>query len=235
MESGCKKNMDKQAFINRTAEYVRNVLEGEGSGHDWFHVQRVWKTAKYLGGQEKADLFVVELAALLHDIADWKLNDGDEKAGLKKVEDWLTQNELEKTVLEQVLFIVDNMSFSKELEGKRIDTIEGFVVQDADRLDALGAVGIARTFAYGGNHSRPLYDPAIKPKFFDDFEEYKKYKTTSLNHFYEKVLLIKDRLNTESAKELGEKRHQFVENYLEQFLAEWECEYAESETKMKKN
>ena len=227
--------MNKQEIINKTAEYVRSVLEGEGSGHDWFHVERVWKTAKYLGAKEKADLFVVELAALLHDIADWKLNDGDEKAGLKKVEKWLVENAVNQKEKEHILFIIDNMSFSKELEGKRINTVEGFVVQDADRLDALGAIGIARTFAYGGKHDRTLYDPSIEPKFFDDFKEYKKYKTTSLNHFYEKIILLKDRLNTKSAKELGEKRHQFVENYLKQFLAEWECDYKESKAKMKKS
>lgn len=217
--------MDKQEIINRTIEYVRNILTGEGSGHDWFHVERVWKTAKYLAQKENADLFVVELASLLHDIADWKLNDGDEKAGLEKVRVWLFQNGVEQKELERILNIIDQMSFSKELEGKKINTTEGFVVQDADRLDSLGAIGIARTFAYGGNRNRPLYDPDIEPKLFDNFEEYKKYKTTSLNHFYEKILLLKDCLNTETAKELGEKRHKFVAQYLEQFLNEWKCEY----------
>lgn len=217
--------MDKQEIINKTVEHVRGILTGEGSGHDWFHVERVWKTAKFLAEKENADFFVVEMAALLHDIADWKLNGGDEKAGLRKVEDWLVERRVAKEEKAHILFIIDNMSFSKEMEGKKINTVEGFVVQDADRLDALGAIGIARTFAYGGKHSRPLYDPAVAPKSFDDFEEYKKYKTTSLNHFYEKVLFLKDRLNTQAARELGEKRHAFVEGYLKQFLEEWECEF----------
>jgi len=214
--------MDKQEIIDRTVEFSKNFFEGESSGHDWWHTERVWKTAKCLAEKENADLFVVQMAALLHDVADWKLNGGDEKAGLKKVQDWLKENDVEKGDAEHISNIIDRMSFSKEIGGKTIDTIEGFVVQDADRLDAIGAIGIARAFTYGGSHSRLLYDPNIKPKFFKDVEEYKKYKTTTLNHFYEKILLLKDRLNTESAKQIGEKRHKFVEDFLGQFIEEWE-------------
>lgn len=215
--------MDKQEIIKKTAEHAKKFFEGEGSGHDLFHTQRVWKTAKYLAEKENADLFVVEMAALLHDVADWKLNDGDEKAGLQKVQTWIEQNGVERNELEHILKIIDNMSFSRETEGKKIDTIEGFVVQDADRLDAIGAVGIARTMTYGGKHGRILHDPEIKPKTFDNIEEYKKYKTTTINHFYEKLLLLKDKMNTEAAKKIAGKRHKFMEDFLKEFYEEWEC------------
>lgn len=165
--------MNKLEIIKKTTEYVKEILDGEGSGHDWFHVERVWKMAKFIGKKEKADLFIVELAALLHDVADWKLNDGDEKAGLKKVANWLEKCEVEELEKTHILYIIDSMSFSKELDGKKLKTIEGFVVQDADRLDALGAIGIARTFAFGGNRKRKIYDPNEKPKKIASFNEYK--------------------------------------------------------------
>jgi uncharacterized protein len=217
--------MEKQEIINKTAEFARNFFEGENSGHDWFHTERVWKMAKYLAEKENAGLFVTEMAALLHDVADWKLNDGDEKAGLKKVQNWLEGNTVEEKAIEHILSIIDRMSFSKETEGKKIDTVEGFVVQDADRLDAIGAIGVARTFAFGGTRNRKIYDPNIKPKTIATFEQYKNGESTSINHFYEKILLLKDRLNTKAAKEIGEERHKFVEDFLKQFLKEWEGRY----------
>lgn len=217
--------MNKQEIIDKTVEFARNFFEGESSGHDWWHTERVWKMAKYLGKIENTDLFVVELAALLHDVADWKLNNGDEKAGLEKVRTWLEKNDVKKDELEHVLKIIDCMSFSKETEGKKIDTIEGFVVQDADRLDTIGAIGVARTFAFGGSRNRKIYDPERKPETIATFEQYKNSESTSINHFYEKILLLKDRLNTKAAKEIGKKRHKFVEYYLEQFFEEWECKF----------
>lgn len=217
--------MNKQEIIAKTADFVKETLENEGTGHDWKHVGRVWKTAKHLAQLEGADFFICEMAALLHDVADWKLNNGDEKAGLKKVEDWLISIDVEKTDIEKILYIIDNMSYSRETTGTKLETLEGFVVQDADRLDTLGAIGIARTFIYGAKHDRGLYDPEIKPRTFDDFEEYKKYVTTSINHFYEKILLLKDLMKTKEGRRIAQQRHEFVENFLEQFLKEWNCEF----------
>lgn len=217
--------MNKQEIINKTIVFAKDFFEGEGTGHDWEHSERVWKTARYLAQKETADFFIVEMAALLHDVADWKLNNGDEKAGLERVSDWLEKNKVADLDAQKILFIVDNVSFSKEKDGKKINTIEGFVVQDADRLDALGAIGIARTFAFGGNRNRKLYDPNQKPKNIETFEQYKNGESTSINHFYEKILLLKDMMNTETGKQLARKRHEFVENYLNQFFQEWECAY----------
>jgi uncharacterized protein len=217
--------MDKETIILKTITFAKNFFEGEGSGHDWWHTERVWKTAKYLAQKENTDFFVVEMAALLHDVADWKLNNGDEKAGLQKVKIWLEENEIENGQQDHILEIIDRMSFSKEKEGKKINTIEGFVVQDADRLDAIGAIGIARTFAFGGNRNRKIHDPNCKPEMITSFEQYKNRESTSINHFHEKILLLKDLLNTQTAKEIGEKRHKFVEEYLEQFSQEWECKF----------
>jgi uncharacterized protein len=217
--------MEKAEIIKRTADFVQEMLEKEGTGHDWKHAERVWKTAKHLAQQEGADFFICEIAALLHDVADWKLNNGDEKAGLKKVEDWLVLNAVEKAEIEKILYVIDNMSYSKETTGTKLESLEGFVVQDADRLDTLGAIGIARTFIYGAKHNRALYDPQIKPRTFDDFEEYKKYITTSINHFYEKILLLKDLMKTKEGKRIAQQRHEFVEKFLQQFLKEWNCEF----------
>jgi len=217
--------MNKQEIIDKTVEFAKNFFEGESSGHDWFHTERVWKTAKYLAEKENADLFVVELAALLHDVADWKLNDGDEKAGLQKVETWLEENNVERGDLEHILNIIDCMSFSKETESKKIDTVEGFVVQDADRLDAIGAIGIARTFAFGGNKKHTMHDPDIKPMIAKTSDQYKNHEKTSVNHFYEKLFLLKDLMKTETAKKIAKERHAFMEQYLEEFYKEWKCEY----------
>jgi uncharacterized protein len=217
--------MEKQKIISKTAEFAKNFFEGESSGHDWFHTERVWKTAKFLAEKEKADFFVVEMAALLHDVADWKMNNGDEKAGLARVEKWLGENDVDESYGRDIIFIVDNISFSKEKGGKKINTTEGFVVQDADRLDAIGAIGIARTFAFGGSRGRQIYNPAILPISIETFEQYKNRESTSVNHFYEKILLLKDMINTETGKKIAEERHKFVEKYLHQFMEEWECKF----------
>ena len=217
--------MEKADIIKRTADFVKENFSKERTGHDWKHAERVWKTAKYLAQREGADFFICEMASLLHDVADWKLNGGDEKAGLKKVENWLVSNHVEKNNIEKILYVIDNMSYSREATGTKLESLEGFVVQDADRLDTLGAIGIARTFIYGAKHDRALYDPEVKPRTFDDFEEYKKYVTTSINHFYEKILLLKDLMKTKEGRRIAEQRHVFVEKFLEQFLKEWECEF----------
>lgn len=211
----------EQEIIKKTKNFVKEKLSGEGSGHDWWHIYRVYQTAIKICEEEKGNLFIVKLAALLHDIADWKFNDGDDKAGGKEARKWLKQLKVEEEKINQVCQIIDNLSFKGAGEKNKIKTLEGKIVQDADRIDALGAIGIARTFAYGGFKKREIYNPHISPTLHQNFEEYKKSEGTSFNHFYEKILLLKDQINTKSALKIAEKRHQFLENYVEQFLLEW--------------
>lgn len=211
--------MDKKSVIKCTAAYVRKTAVSEGA-HDWWHVYRVWRMAKSIGKKERADLFVVELAALLHDIADWKFND-DEGAGPKLARQWLEKLDVNDSVITHVCSIIQNISFKGGTNKAFMETIEGKVVQDADRLDAIGAIGIGRTFAYGGFKGRPIHDPNIKPQRHASFEEYKKAEGTTVNHFYEKLLLLKDLMNTATAKRIAEQRHKFVEKYLERFFEEW--------------
>jgi len=212
---------DKKGIINQTAAHVRKKFEGEGSGHDWWHIQRVWNTAVTIAKQEQADLFIVELAALLHDIADHKFHDGDEEAGPKTAREWLSSFEIEKDSIDHICRIIRNVSF----KGAEVDTpmqsIEGKIVQDADRLDAIGAIGIARAFAFGGFKSRELYNPEIKPEIHNSFEAYKNSDGPTLNHFYEKLFLLKDRMNTKTAKQIAGERHKFMEMFVKQFLEEW--------------
>lgn len=214
--------MNKDSIISQTAAYVRGQMAGEGSGHDWWHVYRVWQMAKHLATEEKADLFVVELAALLHDIADWKFHDGDEEIGSKRAQEWLKSIDVDTGVIASVYQIIKEVSFKGAGVETKPSSKEGMVVQDADRLDALGAIGIARTFAYGGHKNREIYNPEIKPAEHTSFEEYKKNQSHTINHFYEKLLLLKDRMNTNAAKKIAEERHKFMEQYLERFYEEWE-------------
>lgn len=214
--------MTQEYVIQKTAEYVETKLLGEGSGHDWWHIYRVWKNAINISKNEKANMFIVELAALLHDIADWKFNNGDEEVGPKLAREWLEQNFVDEDIISHVCNIIKNISFKGAGVENGINTIEGMIVQDADRLDAIGAMGIARTFAYGGNKNREMYNPEIKPEFHKSFEEYKKNNSTTVNHFYEKLLLLKDLMNTNTAKNIAEQRHEFMEDFLKQFFEEWE-------------
>lgn len=214
--------MDKKEVIKQTADYARRTLEGEGSGHDWLHVYRVWKNAVHIGRNENADLYVVELAALLHDIADWKFYGGDDSVGPKKAKEWLENLSLEDKVVSHVCSIIKEMSFKGAGVKSGVTTIEGMVVQDADRLDAIGAIGIARAFAYGGHKGRLIYHPEIKPVMHESFEQYKNTVGTTVNHFYEKLLLLKDLMNTETGKQIAEERHKFMEQYLDRFFNEWE-------------
>jgi len=214
--------MNKEQIIKETAEYVKKVLGGEGTGHDWWHVYRVWRKAIHLGKEEKADLFVVQLAALLHDIADWKFNEGDDSVGPEMAREWLERMEVDKDTISHVCEIIEDVSFKGAGVDNRMKTVEGMVVQDADRLDALGAIGIARTFAYGGYKGREIYNPDIKPERHETFEAYKAKNGPSINHFYEKLLLLKDRMNTKTAKAIAERRHRFMEEYLDRFYQEWE-------------
>jgi uncharacterized protein len=209
-------------IINRTTDHVRAVLSGEGSGHDWWHIERVWRMARRIGQAEGVDLLVVELAALLHDIADWKAHGGDLAAGPKKAGEWLNTLHIEPAIVERVCQIIGNMSFKGAKVAEAVLSPEGQVVQDADRLDAIGAIGIARAFAYGGSRGRLLYDPACKPIDHDSAEAYLNNKGTTVNHFYEKLLLLKDRMNTPTGRAIAEERHRFMEDYLRQFYQEWE-------------
>ncbi|WML35056.1 HD domain-containing protein [Clostridium sp. OS1-26] len=208
-------------IVLETAEFVREKLEGEGSGHDWWHVYRVWKSAVNISKYEKADLLTVELAALLHDIADWKFYNGDQTIGPKIAVEWLIKQKVDYERIEHIASIIKDISFKGAGVKGEMSTIEGMIVQDADRLDAIGAIGIGRAFAYGGHKGRELYNPDIKPVYHESFEQYKKSQGTTINHFYEKLLLLKDLMNTARAKELAVKRHEFMEEFLKQFYSEW--------------
>jgi len=214
--------MNKPAILKATKKHVRKMLEGEGSGHDWWHIYRVWMMSKRLAKGEKADMFVVELAALLHDIADWKFNKGRFDIGPKIARAWLEKLKVDEAAIAHVCEIVKNISFKGAGVKNLINTKEGMVVQDADRLDAMGAIGIARAFAYGGYAGRTMYDPEIKSVKHRSFAAYKNAKSGTINHFYEKLLLLKDRMNTKTAKKIAAARHKFMEQYLDHFYKEWE-------------
>lgn len=214
--------MDKNDILEATAQFARQTLEGEGSGHDWWHIHRVRENAMAIGRAEGADLFVVELAALLHDIADWKFHDGDAEAGPRVSGEWLTEQGVEAAVIDHVCDIIRKLSFKGAGVNTDMPTLEGRVVQDADRLEAIGAMGVARCFAYGGHKSRPIYDPESEPTPHGSFEEYKKTSGSTINHFYEKLLLLKDRMQTPTGRRLAEGRHAFMESFLKQFFAECE-------------
>ena len=213
--------MDRQHVVARTQAFVRGQLAGEASGHDWWHVHRVWRTAIDIGREEGVDLYVVELAALLHDIADAKLHHGDEEIGPHTAAAWLRSLHVAEQTVEHVAAIVRYMSFKGAGVQTPMPTREGMVVQDADRLDALGAIGIARAFAYGGFRGRVLHDPDSSPVLHATVEDYFSHQGSTLNHFSEKLLLLKDRMNTESARRIASERHQFMEHFLTQFSAEW--------------
>ncbi|HCC23600.1 TPA: phosphohydrolase [Candidatus Falkowbacteria bacterium] len=213
--------MTKKQIIKKTAKHIKSKLTGEGSGHDWWHVYRVWKNALHIGKHESVDLFVVELAALLHDIADWKFNHGDDNVGPRKAREWLEKSAVDEKVISHVCQIIKDASFKGAGVSTKMKTIEGMVVQDADRLDAIGAIGIGRTFAYGGAKGREMYNPEIKPEKHASFEQYKKNQSHTINHFYEKLLLLKDLMNTKTAKRMARKRHKVMENFLAEFFQEW--------------
>lgn len=191
----------------------------EGSGHDWWHIHRVRNLAIHLAKEEGGDPFIVEMAALLHDLDDWKLSGNSH---MEQTKSWLKSMNLSEETSAQILEIIEQVSFKGAGVETPTSSVEAAVVQDADRLDAIGAVGIARTFAYGGNKGRLLYHPDEKPEMHASFDEYKKTTAPTINHFYEKLLLLKDRMNTQTAKKMAEGRHKFMENYLEHFFAEWE-------------
>ena len=208
--------------LARTEAYVRERMTGEGTGHDWWHVDRVRRTALRLAREERADLYVVELAALLHDVADHKFHGGDETAGPRAAREWLGGLGVADEVVEHVAAIIAELSFKGAGVPTPMSTPEGAVVQDADRLDAIGAIGVARAFAYGGSRARALYDPDAPPEAHDSFDAYKRSNGSTVNHFHEKLLLLRDRMNTPAARRVAEGRHRFLETYLARFHAEWE-------------
>ena len=217
--------IEQQQIIEKTIVYVQEMLADDKTGHDWWHIQRVWQTALYIGQQEGADLFTVQIAALLHDIADWKFHNGDEWASAKSAKAWLLKHHVPVSLCEQISEIVYQVTFKGAGVKTDMSCLAGKVVQDADRLDAIGAIGIARAFTYGGCKQRSLYDPEIAPILHGSFEDYKKSQSTTINHFYEKMLLLKDLMNTATGKKLAEQRHLFIEQYLEQFFKEWNCQF----------
>lgn len=213
--------MDKMLIIEKTKEFVKDKLYGEGSGHDWFHIERVYNLAKFLANEENADTFIVEMASLLHDIDDWKFSKNN-TMDTTVTEEFLKSLEIDKDSFNKIITIIQTMSFKGGVVDSTQHTIEGKVVQDADRLDAIGAIGIARTFAYGGSKNRLMYDPSIKPMEFTSLEQVKSENNHTINHFYEKLLKLKDLMNTNSAKIIAEKRHKYMEHFLEEFYYEWD-------------
>jgi len=212
----------QQAIVEKCASFVRKELEQGEKGHDWWHIERVRRNACQIAATEPADLFVVELAALLHDIADSKFHDGDEEIGPERATRFLNSLQVEPSVTEHVAAIIRNISFKGGNQVSDFTSAELQVVQDADRLDAMGAIGIARAFHYGGFKNRLLYDPAVLPNLKMTKEEYKQSDAPTINHFYEKLLLLKDRMNTPTGKALAGQRHLFMEQFLAEFEREWQ-------------
>ena len=209
-------------IIDNTILFVKQQLKNAEGGHDWFHIERVYKNALLIAEGENCDLTVVKLGALLHDIADSKFHGGDETVGPKTARAFLESQNVSEDIILHVIAIIENISFKGGNFEKKFNSKELEIVQDADRLDAIGAIGIARTFNYGGFKNRPLYNPNIQPNMNMNKEEYKNSESPTLNHFYEKLLLLKDKMNTETGKEIAQKRHNFMVSFLSQFYAEWD-------------
>lgn len=212
------------SIIDKTILFVKEKLKNAEGGHDWFHIERVYKNSLLISKEEDCDIMVVKLGALLHDIADSKFNDGDESVGPKTARTFLESENISEEIIVHVINIIENISFKGGNFKKKFNSKELEIVQDADRLDAIGAIGIARCFNYGGFKNRALYNPAISPNLSMSKEEYKNSESPTLNHFYEKLLLLKDKMNTTSGKKIAEARHQYMQNFLSQFYAEWEGE-----------
>ena len=212
--------MNSNLILN-TIKFVKNELQNAEGGHDWFHIERVWKNSKLIAQSENVNIEIVELGALLHDIADSKFHNGDESIGPTKAKVYLESENVNANTINHVIAIIENISFKGGKTKRTFSSFELDVVQDADRLDAIGAIGIARTFNYGGFKNRGIYNPEIKPDLNMTKEEYKNSTSPTINHFYEKLLLLKDRMNTETGKKIAQQRHQFMEQYLKQFYNEW--------------
>jgi uncharacterized protein len=216
--------MNHSDIINKTILFVKEKLENAEGGHDWFHIERVYKNALSIADGEDCDANVVKLGALLHDIADSKFHYGDETIGPKIAREFLERENVDQTTIQHVINIIENISFKGGNTQKTFSSIELDIAQDADRLDAIGAIGIARAFNYGGFKNRSLHNPTIAPKFNMSKEEYKDSQAPTINHFYEKLLLLKDKMNTETGKQIAQERHRYMEGFLSQFYAEWDGE-----------
>lgn len=216
--------MDQETIIQKTIDFTKEVLTDAETGHDQWHIYRVWKLSKHIAKTEDVNLFIVELGALLHDIADSKFNDGDEEIGPSKAREFLSSLNVEEEVIIHIENIITNISFKGGKHLQKFKSPELDVIQDADRLDAIGAIGIARTFNYGGHKNREIYNSEIKPNLNMTKEEYKNSNAPTLNHFYEKLLLLKDRMNTKTGKEMANHRHKFIEQFLDEFHKEWDGE-----------
>ena len=214
----------KMILIDKTIAFVKEKLDNAEGGHDWFHIERVYKNSILIAQEEECDLIVVKLGALLHDIADSKFHDGDETIGPKTARAFLESENVFEETINHVINIIENISFKGGNFENKFSSKELEIVQDADRLDAIGAIGIARTFNYGGYKNRALYNPSIAPNLNMSKEEYKNSNSPTLNHFYEKLLLLKDKMNTATGKKIALERHKYMENFLSQFYAEWEGE-----------
>lgn len=213
--------MSSEEQLNKTIAFVKETLANAEGGHDWFHTERVYKTALLIAKTENVDVFIVSLGALLHDIADSKFHDGDETIGPKTAREFLFKINVDSAVIEHVVKIIENISFKGGNEKQTFNSPELEVIQDADRLDAIGAIGIARCFNYGGFKNRPLYNPEIKPNLSMSKEAYKASNAPTINHFYEKLLLLKDRMHTKTGKTIALERHNFMLKFLDQFYKEW--------------
>ncbi len=213
---------NKEKILVETRKYVKETLEKAEAGHDYWHIRRVLKNAEKIAEKEGGDLFVIRMGSLLHDIADAKFYDGDESVGPQKATEFLKKHQVEDELIKKIVLIIENISFKNSFEGQKYTSKELEIIQDADRLDAIGAIGIARAFIYGGYKNNPIYHPGISPKLTQTKQEYKKGKTTTINHFYEKLLKLKDMMNTETGKKMAEERHVFMESFLEQFYNEWD-------------
>jgi uncharacterized protein len=216
--------MSNPDLINKTILFVKEKLTNAEGGHDWFHIERVYKNALLIANGEACDVTVVKLGALLHDIADSKFHGGDESVGPKVAREFLESESVSDEVITHVIQIIDNISFKGGKTEKTFTSIELDIVQDADRLDAIGAIGVARAFNYGGFKNRAMYDPQIAPNLNMSKEEYKSNQAPTINHFYEKLLLLKDKMNTETGKQIAQERHQYMQGFLAQFYAEWDGE-----------
>jgi uncharacterized protein len=214
--------MSTTKLIDKTILFVKATLAQAEGGHDWFHIERVYKNALLIAASENCDLEIVQLGALLHDIADSKFHDGDETIGPRIARTFLEAEKVASATIDHVIAIIENISFKGGKVARQFSSIELDIVQDADRLDAIGAIGIARTFNYGGFKNRALYHPDIAPNLSMTKEEYKNNEAPTINHFYEKLLLLKDKMNTETGKQIAQERHRYMEDFLEQFYAEWE-------------
>ncbi|MBI5953415.1 MAG: HD domain-containing protein [Chloroflexi bacterium] len=213
--------MNQSDIIKKTADFIKQEFGDDSSGHDWWHIYRVWKNAIAICEREKADLFIVELAALLHDLDDWKFSENGDETPHRAIA-WMKSCGVEPQVIQAVCDIIMNVSFKGAQVENKMKSLEGFIVQDADRLDAIGAIGIGRAFAYGGYRNRPMHDPEAENQMHATFEEYKNSKSATINHFHEKLLLLKYKMNTATAKKIAEGRHEVMLRFLQQFMLEWE-------------